>query len=32
MTERQQADLVESEEAQAVLAAEDDEPEEPGAG
>jgi hypothetical protein len=31
MTERQQADLVESDEAQAVLEAEDDEPEEPGA-
>jgi hypothetical protein len=31
MTERQQADLVESEEAQAVLEAEDDDPEEPGA-
>jgi hypothetical protein len=31
MTERQQADFVESEEAQAILDAEEDEPEEPGA-
>jgi len=31
MTERQQADMIESDEAQAVLDAEDDEPEEPGA-
>lgn len=31
MTERQQVDFVDSEEAQAVLEAEEDEPEEPGA-
>lgn len=30
MTERQQADMIESDEAQAVLDAEEDEPEEPG--